>query len=162
MTLVTLQFHSQLLNCNEKSQYLSLIGLRLVTFGAPIARPIPARSRPGIGDSQLDPLGLLVPPVRSRPGVDEFSLGMSPIPVGLRYLLHEIGPMTRNPERDTERSRVVRARSPSLVPSRRITIGGKLQPQFRFLSHPKSTLVASQWAVYQSSLSNWEKPSYHS
>jgi len=29
--------------------------------------------------------------------------------------LHEIGPMTRNPERDTERSRVVRARSPSLV-----------------------------------------------
>ena len=40
---------------------------------------------------------------------------MSPIPVGFRYFVHEIGPMTRNPERDTERSRVVRARSPSLV-----------------------------------------------
>jgi hypothetical protein len=39
---------------------------------------------------------------------------MSPIPVGFRYFLHEIGPMTRNPERDTERSRVVRARSPAL------------------------------------------------
>src|SRR5271154_3619780 len=76
---------------------------------------IPARSRPGVGDSQPDPLGLLLPPVRSRPGVDEFSLGMSPIPVGFRYFLHEIGPMTRNPERDTERSRVVRARNPSLL-----------------------------------------------
>ena len=40
---------------------------------------------------------------------------MSPIPVGFRDFLHEIGPMTRNPERDTERSRVVRARSPSLL-----------------------------------------------
>ena len=40
---------------------------------------------------------------------------MSPIPVGFRYFLHEIGPMTRNPERDTECSRVVRARSPSLA-----------------------------------------------
>ena len=117
MTLVTLQFHSQLLCnqlCNEKSQYLSLIGLRLVTFGAPIARPIPARSRPGIGDSQPDPLGLLVPPVRSRPGVDEFSLGISPFTAGFQLALDEIGPMTRNPERDTERSRVVHARSPSL------------------------------------------------
>src|SRR5271170_4936781 len=111
-----LQFHAQVtaddahdarLLCNEKSQYLSLIGIHLVTF----------RSRPGIGDSQPDPLSLLLPPAHSRPGVDEFSLGMSPFPVGFRYFLHEIGPMTRNPERDTERSRVVRARSPSLTPS---------------------------------------------
>ena len=79
-----------------------------------VARPIPARSRPGIGDSQPDPLGLLVPPVRSRPGVDEFSLGMSPFTAGFQLAFDEIGPMTRNPERDTEHSRVVRARSPSL------------------------------------------------
>ena len=114
MTLVTLQFHSQLL-CNEKSQYLSLIELGLITFGAPIARPIPARSRPGIGDSQPDPLGLLLPPVRSRPGIDEFSLGVSPFTVEFQEALDEIGPMTRNPERDTERSWVVLAWSPSLV-----------------------------------------------
>src|SRR5271168_4347228 len=78
---------------------------------------IPARSRPGIGDSQPDPLGMLLPPVRSRPGVGQISLGRRPISVGLRYFLHEIGPMTRNPERDTERSRVVHARSPSLLSS---------------------------------------------
>ena len=36
--------------------------------------------------------------------------------VGFRHLLHEISPpMDRNPERDTDRSRVVRDRSPSLV-----------------------------------------------
>ena len=52
--------------------------------------------------------------VRSRLGVDEFSLGLNPFPVGFQLALDEIGPMTRNPERDTERSRVVRARSPSL------------------------------------------------
>jgi hypothetical protein len=44
----------------------------------------------------------------------ELWLGMSPIPVEFRYFVHEIDPMTRNPERDTERSQVVRARSPSL------------------------------------------------
>ena len=36
---------------------------------------------------------------------------------GFRHLLHEISPMDRNPERDTDRSRVVRDRSPSLFVS---------------------------------------------
>ena len=52
--------------------------------------------------------------VRSRPGLDEFSLGLNPFTVGFQLALHEIGPVSRNPERDTERSRVVPARSPSL------------------------------------------------
>ena len=53
--------------------------------------------------------------VRSRPGLDEFSLGFNQFTVGFQLAVAEIGPMTRNSERDTERSRVVRARSPSLL-----------------------------------------------
>ena len=58
---------------------------------------------------------MLLPSVRSRPGLDEFSLGLNLFTAEFQLALDEIGPMTRNPERDTERSRVVRARSPSLV-----------------------------------------------
>ena len=58
---------------------------------------------------------MLLPSVRSRPGLDEFSLGLNPFTAAFQLGLDEIGPMTPNPERDTERSRVVRARSPSLV-----------------------------------------------
>jgi hypothetical protein len=58
---------------------------------------------------------MLLPSVRSRPGLDEFSLGLNLFTAGFQLALDEIGPMTRNPERDTERSRVVRARSPSLI-----------------------------------------------
>ena len=58
---------------------------------------------------------MLLPSVRSRPGLDEFSLGLNPFTAAFQLGLDEIGPMTRNPERDTERSRVVRARSPSLL-----------------------------------------------
>src|SRR5271155_4822799 len=53
--------------------------------------------------------------VRSRPGLDEFSLSLNPFTVVFQLALHEIGPVSRNPQRDTERSRVVPARSPSLV-----------------------------------------------
>jgi hypothetical protein len=55
-----------------------------------------------------------LPAVRSRPGLNEFSLGLNPFTAAFQLALDEIGPMTRNPERDTERSRVVRARGPSL------------------------------------------------
>jgi hypothetical protein len=58
---------------------------------------------------------MLLPSVRSRPGLDEFSLGLNLFTAEFQLALDEIGPMTRNPERDTERSRVVRARSPSLT-----------------------------------------------
>src|SRR5439155_27039635 len=91
-----------------------IFALHFTLHSKPDTRSISARDRPGIRDTQPDPYGLPVSRSHSRSGVGEFSLGLSPISVGLRYLLHEIGPMTRNPERDTERSQVVRARSPSL------------------------------------------------
>src|SRR5438034_8906471 len=91
-----------------------MFALHFTLHSKPDTRSITARDRPGIRDTQPDPYGLPVSRSHSRSGVGEFSLGLSPISVGLRYLLHEIGPMTRNPERDTERSQVVRARSPSL------------------------------------------------
>jgi hypothetical protein len=56
-----------------------------------------------------------LPAVRSRPGLNEFSLGLNPFTAAFQLALDGIGPMTRNPERDTERSRIVRARGPSLV-----------------------------------------------
>src|SRR5438046_10608925 len=92
-----------------------MFALHFTLHSKPDTCSISARDRPGIRDTQPDPYGLPVSRSHSRSGVGEFSLGLSPISVGLRYLLHEIGPMTRNPERDTERSQVVRARSPSLV-----------------------------------------------
>src|SRR5271170_6232652 len=61
---------------------------------------------------------MLLPSVRSRPGLDEFSLGLNPFMAGFQLALDEIGPMTRNPERDTERSQVVLAWSPSLISTR--------------------------------------------
>ena len=88
-----------------------------ITYAGLRFQSIPARSRPGIWDSQPDPLGRIPHPIRSRPGLDAFSLVLRPITAGFREALDEIGPMTRNPERDTERSRVVRARSPSLARS---------------------------------------------
>src|SRR5436190_20046233 len=91
-----------------------MFALHFTLHSKPDTRSISARDRPGIRDTQPDPYGLPVSRSHSRSGVGEFSLGLSPISVGFRYLLHEIGPMTRNPERDTERSQVVRARSPSL------------------------------------------------
>src|SRR5438552_1931639 len=91
-----------------------MFALHFTLHSKPDTCSISARDRPGIRDTQPDPYGLPVSRSHSRSGVGEFSLGLSPISVGFRYLLHEIGPMTRNPERDTERSQVVRARSPSL------------------------------------------------
>src|SRR5437762_4572631 len=107
-----------------------MFALHFTLHSKPDTRSISARDRPGIRDTQPDPYGLPVSRSHSRSGVGEFSLGLSPISVGLRYLLHEIGPMTRNPERDTERSQVVRARSPSLI---RAQIQSKLrdQPSYR-------------------------------
>ena len=53
--------------------------------------------------------------VHSRPGVDNFSLGLSLITIGFQLALDEISPMSRNiPEQDVGRSRVVRPWSPSL------------------------------------------------
>src|SRR5437667_12868873 len=92
-----------------------MFALHVTLHSKPDTRSISARDRPGIRDTQPDPYGLPVSRSHSRSGVGEFSLGLSPISVGFRYLLHEIGPMTRNPERDTERSQVVHARSPSLI-----------------------------------------------
>src|SRR5271155_2038055 len=67
---------------------------------------------------------------------------MSPIPVGFRDFLHEIGPMTRNPERDTERSRVVRARSPSLITITRLYSSRGLKgAPCHFSSHTIDELV---------------------
>src|SRR5438045_8071258 len=94
-----------------------MFALHFTLHSKPDTRSISARDRPGIRDIQPDPYGLPVSRSHSRSGVGEFSLGLSPISVGFRYLLHEIGPMTRNPERDTERSQVVCARSPSLIAS---------------------------------------------
>jgi hypothetical protein len=58
---------------------------------------------------------LRTPLVRSRHGLAEFSLSLNPITVGYQLALHEIGPVSRNPERDTQRSPVVRAWSLSLA-----------------------------------------------
>src|SRR5438046_4513670 len=92
-----------------------MFALHFTLHSKPDTRSISARDQPGIRDTQPDPYGLPVSRSHSRSDVGEFSLGLSPISVGFRYLLHEIGPMTRNPERDTERSQVVRAQSPSLA-----------------------------------------------
>ena len=53
--------------------------------------------------------------VRARLDRDKFSLAPHPFTVGYQLALHLIGPMTQNPERETERTQVVLARSPSLV-----------------------------------------------
>src|SRR5436190_10427510 len=108
-----------------------MFALQFTLHSKPDTRSITARDRPGIRDTQPDLYGLPVSPSHSRSGVGEFSLGLSPISVGFRYLLHEIGPMTRNPERDTERSQVVRARSPSLHPNG----DPKLKEIFRMKMH---------------------------
>jgi hypothetical protein len=72
---------------------------------------------------------MLLPSVRSRPGLDEFSLGLNLFTAEFQLALDEIGLMTRNPERDTERSRVVRARSPSLksVTHVHLNVGGNVK-----------------------------------
>jgi len=53
--------------------------------------------------------------VRARLDCDEFSLTPHPFTAGYQLALHPIGPMTQNPEQETERTQVVLARSPSLV-----------------------------------------------
>ena len=74
---------------------------------------------------------MLLASVRSRPGIDEFSLGLNPFTAGFQLTPDEIGPMTRNPERDTERSRVVRARLAGLVgPARLFANPGILRSEF--------------------------------
>jgi len=77
--------------------------------------PILARSRPGILNCQPDPLGEIPGVVRSRLGLSQFSLVPRPFTAEYQLALDEIGPVTRNPERDTERTRVVLARNPSLL-----------------------------------------------
>ena len=66
--------------------------------------------------------------VRARLDCDKFSLAPHPFTVGYQLALHPIGPMTRNPERESERTQVVLARSPSLVED--VITGGEGQMEF--------------------------------
>jgi len=60
--------------------YLSLINTHHITYPGLRFGSIPDRYRSGIWDPQPDPFSLLPPSARSRPGLEEFPLGLNPIP----------------------------------------------------------------------------------
>ena len=90
-----------------QSHYLSLIGAHLVKYtGLSSGDPNPidfGRVFETVNPTR-GPLGEIPSRVSSRLGLDECSLAPHPFTVGYQLALYEIGPMTRNPERDTERS----------------------------------------------------------
>jgi len=101
--------------CTVQSHYSSLIGAHLVTYtGLSSGNPNPIDF--GRVFETVNPTRSVRYQVVSVPDSALMS-ARSPFTVGYQLALYEIGPMTRNPERDTERSRVVRARSPSLPAS---------------------------------------------
>src|SRR5271169_5038704 len=86
------------------------------TINAGLNNPfIPVRYPPGILDTQPDPLRVLAPSSRSRPGLDIYLLGLNPIPDRVKLPLDETDPMDRNVGSDTDRVRVQPARSPLLI-----------------------------------------------